>query len=63
MERSREHSKDVKKKMVNIYKSELSLGSISKRFNIPRAFVQAIIQNYETLLTTETLPRSGRKRN
>ena len=59
MGRSREHSQDVKKKIVNFYKSGLSLGSISKRLNIPRASVQTIIKKYKT---TETLPRSGRKR-
>ena len=61
MGRSREHSQDVKKKIVNFYKSGLSLGSISKRLNIPRASVQTIIKKYKTLLTTETLPRSRRK--
>ena len=62
MGRSREHSQDVKKKIVHFYKSGLSLGSISKRLNIPRASVQTIIQKYKTILTTESLPRSGRKR-
>ena len=48
---------------MNYYKSGLSLGSISKRLNIPRASVRTIIQKYKTLLTTATLPRcSGRKR-
>ena len=62
MGRSREHSQDVKKTIVNFYKSGLSLGSISKRLNIPRACVQTVIQKYKTLLITATLPRSGRKR-
>ena len=62
MGRPGEDSQDVKKKIVNFYKSGLSLGSISKRLNMPRASVQTIIQKYKSLLTTETLPRSGRKR-
>ena len=62
MGRSREHSQDVKKKIVHFYKSRLSLGSISKRLNIPLVSIQTIIQKYKTLLTTDSLPRSGRKR-
>ena len=63
MGRSREHNQDVKKTIVNYCKSGLSLGSISKRLNIPRASVRTIIQKYKTLLTTATLSRcSGRKR-
>ena len=62
MGRSREHGQDVKKKIVHFYTSGLSLRSVSKQLNIPHASVQTIIQKYKTLLTTESLPRSGRKR-
>lgn len=62
MGRAKEYSRDVRKKIVSLHISGLSLGSISKRLQIPRSSVQTIIKKYKTMFTTATLPRSGRKR-
>ena len=50
------------KKIVDFYKSGLSLGAISKQLQTPRASVQTIICKYKAFGSTETLQRSGRKR-
>ena len=61
MGRSKEYSQQVRKKIVDFYKSGLSFGAISKQSQRPRAHVQTIIRKYKAFGTTETLQRSGRK--
>ena len=62
MGKSKEISQDLKTKMVDLHKSDSSLGTISKRLKVPRSSVQTIVRNYKHHGTTQQSYRSGRRR-
>ena len=61
MEKSKEHSADLKKRMVDSHKSVMSLGAISKQLQILRSSVQTIVRMYSLLGIVATLTMSGRR--
>lgn len=61
MVKTKEHSNDVRKKIIDFYEIGLSYGEISKRLDISRSTVQSIIKKFKQVQTTENLPGRGRK--
>ncbi|KAJ8005904.1 hypothetical protein DPEC_G00122740 [Dallia pectoralis] len=61
MGKSKEISLDLRKKMVDLHKSGMSLGAISEQLQIPRSSVQTVVHKYKLLGGVATLPRSGRR--
>ena len=49
MGKSKEISQDLRKRTVDLHKSGSSLGTISKRLNVPSSSVQTIVRKYGTM--------------
>ena len=62
MGKSKEISQDFRKKIVDLHKSDSSLGAISKCLKVPSSSVQTIVRKYKHYETTQTAYRSGRRR-
>ena len=63
MEKSKEISQDLRKEIVDLHKSGLTLGAISKRLKVlPRSSVQTIVRKYKHHGTKQPSYRSGRRR-
>lgn len=62
MAKTREHSEELKKKVIDAYQSGEGYKKISKRFFLPRTTVMSIIHKWKESGTTSVLPRSGRPR-
>ena len=62
MGKSKEISKNLRKKSVDLHKSGSSLGAITKRLKVPRTSVQTIVRKYRHHGTTQPSYRSGRRR-
>ena len=62
MGKSKEISQDLRKKIVDLHKSGLSLGAISKCLKEPRSSVRTIVRKYKHHGTTQPSYRSGRRR-
>uniref|UniRef100_A0A803JDL4 Transposase Tc1-like domain-containing protein n=1 Tax=Xenopus tropicalis TaxID=8364 RepID=A0A803JDL4_XENTR len=60
--KSKEHTRQVRDKVIEKFKAGLGYKKISKALNIPRSTVQAIIQKWKEYGTTVNLPRQGRTR-
>uniref|UniRef100_A0A803JWW4 Transposase Tc1-like domain-containing protein n=1 Tax=Xenopus tropicalis TaxID=8364 RepID=A0A803JWW4_XENTR len=58
--KSKEHTRQVRDKVIEKFKAGLGYKKISKALNIPRSTVQAIIQKWKEYGTTVNLPRQGR---
>ncbi|XP_018550156.1 centrin-3 [Lates calcarifer] len=58
--KSKEHSADLRDKIVARHKSGQGYKTISKALNIPRSTVASIIVKWKKFGTTRTLPRVGR---
>uniref|UniRef100_A0A6I8RU66 Transposase n=1 Tax=Xenopus tropicalis TaxID=8364 RepID=A0A6I8RU66_XENTR len=58
--KSKEHTRQVRDKVIEKFKADLGYKKISKSLNIPRSTVQAIIQKWKEYGTTVNLPRQGR---
>ena len=56
------NSQDLRRKIVDLHKSDLSLGAILKRLKIPHSSVQTIVRKYKHHGTTQLSYRSGRRR-
>ena len=61
MGKSKEISQDLRKTIVDLHKSGLSLGAISKRLKVPRSSLQTIVRKYNHHGTTQPSYRSGRR--
>ncbi|KAG2458981.1 TC1A transposase, partial [Polypterus senegalus] len=57
--KSKEHTRQVRDKVIEKFKAGLGYKKISKALNIPRSTVQAIIQKWKEYGTTVNLPRQG----
>uniref|UniRef100_A0A803KFC9 Transposase Tc1-like domain-containing protein n=1 Tax=Xenopus tropicalis TaxID=8364 RepID=A0A803KFC9_XENTR len=57
---SKEHTRQVRDKVIEKFKAGLGYKKISKALNIPQSTVQAIIQKWKEYGTTVNLPRQGR---
>ena len=62
MAKSKEISQDLRKKIVDLYKSGSSLEVISKRLKVPRSSVQTIVRKHKHHGTMQPSYRSGRRR-
>uniref|UniRef100_A0A803JWK5 Transposase Tc1-like domain-containing protein n=1 Tax=Xenopus tropicalis TaxID=8364 RepID=A0A803JWK5_XENTR len=60
--KSKEHTRQVRDKVIEKFKAGLGYKKISKALNIPRSTVQVIIQKWKEYGTTVNLPRQGRTR-
>uniref|UniRef100_A0AAZ1XDH6 Transposase Tc1-like domain-containing protein n=1 Tax=Oreochromis aureus TaxID=47969 RepID=A0AAZ1XDH6_OREAU len=58
--KSKEHTRQVRDKVIEKFKAGLGSKKISQALNIPRSTVQAIIQKRKEYGTTVNLPRQGR---
>ncbi|KAL0162929.1 hypothetical protein M9458_042325, partial [Cirrhinus mrigala] len=58
--KSKEHTRQVREKVIEKFKAGLGYKKISQALNIPRSTVQAIIQKWKEYGTTVNLPRQGR---
>uniref|UniRef100_A0A803KA97 Transposase Tc1-like domain-containing protein n=1 Tax=Xenopus tropicalis TaxID=8364 RepID=A0A803KA97_XENTR len=58
--KSKEHTRQVRDKVIEKFKAGLGYKKISKALNIPRSTVQVIIQKWKEYGTTVNLPRQGR---
>uniref|UniRef100_A0AAZ1XAG2 Sleeping Beauty transposase HTH domain-containing protein n=1 Tax=Oreochromis aureus TaxID=47969 RepID=A0AAZ1XAG2_OREAU len=58
--KSKEHTRQVRDKVIEKFKVGLGYKKISQALNIPRSTVQAIIQKWKEYGTTVNLPRQGR---
>uniref|UniRef100_A0A669ESK4 Transposase Tc1-like domain-containing protein n=1 Tax=Oreochromis niloticus TaxID=8128 RepID=A0A669ESK4_ORENI len=58
--KSKEHTRQVRDKVIEKFKAGLGYKKISQALNIPRSTVQAIIQKWKEYGTTVNLPRQGR---
>ncbi|KAJ7319965.1 hypothetical protein JRQ81_019476 [Phrynocephalus forsythii] len=56
----KEHTRQVRDKVIEKFKTGLGYKKISKALNIPRSTVQAILQKWKEYGTTANLPRQGR---
>lgn len=61
MGKARELCTDLREQIVDLHKSGLSLGAISRKLHLPRSSVQTIVQKFKIHGTVISLPRSGRK--
>uniref|UniRef100_A0AAY4CMC3 Transposase Tc1-like domain-containing protein n=1 Tax=Denticeps clupeoides TaxID=299321 RepID=A0AAY4CMC3_9TELE len=57
---SKEHTRQVRDKVIKKFKAGLGYKNISQSLNIPWSTVQAIIQKWKEYGTTVNLPRRGR---
>ena len=62
MGKSKEISQNLRNKIVDLHKSDSSLGAISKCMKVPRSCVQTIVCKYKHHGTTEPSYPSGRRR-
>ncbi|KAI4895016.1 hypothetical protein NFI96_005879 [Prochilodus magdalenae] len=62
MGKSKEISQDIRKRTVDLHKSGLSLGAISRCLKVPRSSVQTIIRKYKKDGNVQPSYRSGRKK-
>ena len=58
MDKSKELSTDLKRRIIDLNKSGKSLGAISKQLQVQRTTVQTIVCNYKVHGTVVSLPRS-----
>ncbi|KAL0201197.1 hypothetical protein M9458_004384, partial [Cirrhinus mrigala] len=58
--KSKEHTRQVREKVIEKFKAGLGHKKISQALNIPWSTVQAIIQKWKEYGTTVNLPRQGR---
>uniref|UniRef100_A0A669EVF3 Transposase n=1 Tax=Oreochromis niloticus TaxID=8128 RepID=A0A669EVF3_ORENI len=58
--KSKEHTRQVRDKVIEKFKAGLGYKKISQALNIPRSTVQVIIQKWKEYGTTVNLPRQGR---
>ncbi|CAB3995343.1 Transposable element Tcb1 transposase [Paramuricea clavata] len=61
MGKAKEHSIELRQRIVDFHKTGSSLGKISRRLKIPKQSVATIVRKYKSVGMIHTLPRSGRK--
>jgi len=62
MGKSKELSKDLKERIVQLRKENLSFGAIGKQLKVPRSSVQTVLAKFQLTGSLETGRRSGRPR-
>ncbi|CDQ63909.1 unnamed protein product [Oncorhynchus mykiss] len=63
MEKSKEISQNLRKKIVDLHRSGSSLGAMSECLKVPRSSVQTIVRKYKHHGTTQPSYHSGRRRS
>ena len=61
MGKTKEHSVEIRQKIINFHKARNSYGDISKRLDIPRSTVQSVVSKFAQFCTAQILPGRGRK--
>ena len=61
MGKTKEHSVEIRQKIIDFHKARNSYGDISKRLDIPRSTVQSVVSKFAQFGTAQTLPGRGRK--
>jgi len=59
MAKTKEQSKDTRKKIVDLHQPRKSESTIGKQLGVKKSSVGAIVRKWKTCKTTDNLPRSG----